>query len=314
MTRYRYNNFEHFRKIGILTMFTLLTLLFAFFLLFSSFIFTTQAAVVRNNPLSDIGARDVFVLDVLIDTEGETINAIEGSMRILNSASSFEVRDISTAGSEIVLWPRKPSLSETGDIITFTGGVPGGISGKNILLFKVILFVSNVSELQIVGDDIQVFIHDGKGTAVATQTRFSPISIDQEKSTPFDAWQENISQDNTPPEIFEISLLQDKNLYNNSKYLSFNAFDIDSGISHYGVKEGNRDIVRTGETYVLANQSEQLSVSVTAYDIAGNARTIAYSLNEDTVNWVSIVLGVALGYVIILLIRYMLRHWRIRKL
>lgn len=264
------------------------------FVLFSS---SAQAAVISNNPLSDIGAKDVFVVDILLDTEGQDINAIDGSVRLLNLGAQAEVRDISIAGSSIDLWPRKPSLSERGDVITFAGGVPGGVSGKAIPLFKIAVSVNKKSELTIQSSDIKAYLNDGKGTSVKVTTKFSPVTIGEPKPTPVDFWKENISSDNTPPEPFEVELLQDKNIYSNNFFISYKTVDIDSGISHYEVKEGRREPVRAGETYVLIDQKLKTNISVTAFDKAGNARTVNFT-PENRINWLSIllvVLAVVLG-------------------
>ena len=254
-----------------------------------------HAATISNNPLSDIGAKDVFVIDILLDTEGENINTIDGSIKLLSPLAVTEVRDISVAGSSVSLWPRKPSLSEKGDVISFAGGIPGGVIGKAIPLFKIVVSVNRESELRIQTSDIKAYVNDGKGTALDVTPKFSPISVGVAKAVPVDLWKENISSDNTPPEPFDIKILRDKSINSNNFYISYGTIDLDSGISHYEVKEGRREPVRAGETYVLIDQEAKTNISVTAYDKAGNARTVAFSSGNKKINWLVIVVALVIG-------------------
>ena len=260
---------------------------------------TVNAATLYAQPLSAIGAEDVFVVDVLLDTEGETINTIDGLVKLSSTVPGIEVRDISTAGSVISMWPRSPSLSEKGDTITFTGGVPGGISGKDLQVFKIVISVSKASELQIVSDNIKVYLNDGKGTSVSAKTRFSPINIGVKKAVPVDVWKDAIANDNISPEPFTIKILQDENLYGGSKFISFSTTDKQSGISHYEVKEGMMDAVRTGETYVLIDQTGKSDIIVTAFDNAGNTRSSAVLPKDGPIDWMSVFFGTVIAALIL---------------
>ncbi len=276
----------------------------------SAFSLTAQAATISNNPLSDVGAKDVFVIDILLDTEGESINTVDGTIKLSSPLAVTEVRDISVAGSAVSLWPRKPSLSEKGDVISFAGGIPGGVVGKAIPLFKVIVSVNRESELKIQASDIKAYVNDGKGTALDVVAKFSPVSIGIAKAVPVDSWKENISSDNTPPEPFEIKLLQDKSIYSNNLYISYGTIDKDSGVSHYEVKEGRREPVRAGETYVLIDQSVKTNITVTAYDKAGNARTVAFSPESKKINWLSILVTVLVVVVGVKIVRIWIKNRR----
>jgi hypothetical protein len=266
---------------------TSLFLIFSFFVSVSK----TEAAFIYTKTTEDIGARDVFVIDVMIDTEGTALNAVEGNIILSNKATNIEVRDLSVAGSALNLWPRKPSLSEKGDSISFVGGSPDGILGKNILLFKIVASVPKESRL-ISGKDILVYANDGKGVPVSALVKADPIAISLPKTKPIDVWRDVISNDNTPPEPFIISLQQDETLYDGKKFINFSTTDLNSGVSFYEVKEGGRELVRTGETYVLVDQKNKNNIIVIAHDNAGNVRISELNIKSKDINWKIVIIWV----------------------
>lgn len=235
-----------------------------------------------------VHAKDVFILNVALDTEKQDINTVEGEITFTDSTKNFEIRDVVVAGSALTMWPRKPSLSVKGDTISFTGGIPGGISGS-VPLFKIIVFVRNPSELRVTPENIVAYANDGKGTAISVTTKDTIISVTQPLADPVDQWKSVISADNTAPEIFEISLYQDSTLYDGKKFLSFPTIDAESGIAYYEVQEGGALPVRTGDQYVLVNQNHEEDIVVTAYDVAGNARSGHYT-GKNGINWLAIIL------------------------
>lgn len=246
-----------------------------------------NALSVSINTENTVHAKDVFIVNVSVDTEGQPINTIEGDIVFSDGSKNFEIRDVSIAGSAMTLWPRRPSLSTNGDSISFTGGVPGGVSG-NISLFKIIVYTRNPSELRVGAHDVVAYANDGKGTALNIANTESIISIIDPLTDPIDRWTELVSKDNIPPEPFEIVLYQDPSLYGGQKFLSFGAVDMQSGVAYYEVQEGQALPVRTGDQYVLVNQDKTEDIIVTAYDIAGNARSGVFT-GAHPINWYGIV-------------------------
>ena len=103
--------------------------------------FTMASSVCVETSSEIVSEREVIILDVKIDTKGESINTVEGDIN-LNPSDLFLVKDFSLAGSALSLWPRTPSLSNDGKTISFVGGVPGGFKSNNAILFKIILLLS----------------------------------------------------------------------------------------------------------------------------------------------------------------------------
>lgn len=250
---------------------------------------TLGAATISTQVVGDVRAKDVFIIDVSINTEGQKINTIEGNIALGDTTGNFEIRDITVAGSGFTLWPRKPSLSAQGDNISFIGGVPEGITGS-VGLFKIIVFAKNPSELRVTPKDIVAYMDDGKGTAISVTSRDVIVNALPSGAESRDAWRTMVSKDNIAPEIFDIVLYQDPTLYEGKKFLSFSTTDNQSGISYYEVQEDGALPVRTGDQYVLVNQNNAKEIIVTAYDMAGNARAGTFKDNQG-VNWLVVTLG-----------------------
>lgn len=247
----------------------------------------------------DVHHKDVFAVDVFIDTEGRTLNAVEGSV-ILNDAATrgFIVKDISVAGSALSVWPRKPSLSSDGESVSFIGGTPSGLNDSKALLFTLFLQAGVAGPFSLQYSGITGYLNDGLGTKVSYKDHSATVQVLPALASPLDALSSVVSSDNQPPATFGIELLQDASQNAGMKYLSFETTDDRSGIAYYEVIEGSRAPVRSGTSYVLQNQTGHETIVVRAVDKAGNVRTEIYSRNGGF-PWV---LVTAIGVVAVLVI------------
>ncbi|MDQ5954338.1 MAG: hypothetical protein QG583_266 [Patescibacteria group bacterium] len=263
------------------------------------------AAFIKVNTEDSISAGDTSIINIYLDTEGKNINSVDGVISLNDKSSSkFEIKDISLANSVFSMWPRKPILEN--NRISFIGGVPGGVSGENLLLFKIILKVNEPGEFIISPNNVVAYLNDGLGTSLNITPKDSVVSILSPTEDSQDKWQEIVSNDHTPPMSFEIILIQDENLYDGKKFISFEAIDNESGISHYEVKEGIYPIVRAEMNYVLIDQKRKPDITVIAYDKAGN---IQVSILKHKVNNYFIVFIV----IIILFMHQLIKRFRKSK-
>lgn len=260
----------------------------------------SYAASMKASSGSTIRAGDTSVIEVYVDTEGQQINSVEGSIILSDEhQGNFQIQDISLAQSSFTLWPRKPSL-ESNHTISFVGGVPGGVIGDRILLFKVIVKINAPGAFTISPNNMQAYLHDGLGTALPIPVKNSVITVGEADTSPQNKWEEIVSNDNQAPNPFVVELIQDANLFEGKKFISFETTDGESGISHYEVREGTYPSVRTGTTYVLIDQKSHQDIIVTAYDKAGNFQVAVLS-QKDSINWKSIII-VVLGIVLVRMI------------
>lgn len=161
---------------------------------FASFIFSSSE--------DSISAGDTSIINIFLNTEGESINSIDGSIVLSDENNgNFEVKDLIVVDSAFSFWPRKPSL-ENRQKISFTGGVPNGVTGERLLVFKMVVKINHVGDFKIKPNGLNVYLNDGLGTAKSIVKNESVISVTPLKDKAKDNWEEVISSDNTPPEPF----------------------------------------------------------------------------------------------------------------
>lgn len=242
--------------------------------------FASAATVYIQNSKGDMHVGDTIIVGIKVDSDSASINSIEGDVTIQSEeAGAFEVKEFSLAGSIFGLWPRTPSLSSNGKVVSFVGGVPGGFNLQGARLFNIILEIKKEGNIRISPRNIVAFANDGKGTKIPVTLKDTTIKVvaKSEGSVPNDEWSELLAADITQPEDFVVVLGKDPSLFEGKKFAFFSAMDAGSGISHYEVSENGKAPVRSGSMYVLQDQeSSDVKLKVTAYDKSGNKRTVDY--------------------------------------
>jgi hypothetical protein len=274
-----------------------------------------SAAVVYVEPSrADISVGDTVILNVKINAEGTTINTVDGDIATVSGGDGVEVKEFSLANSAFGLWPRTPSLSADGKIVTFVGGVPGGFNIEGATMFKIIYEAKAAGEVTISPVNISVYANDGSGTKLPVQLRNTVINVkDKNPSEPVvDEWKSLIAQDVIPPQDFIIVPGQDASLFEGKTFVFFSAVDNETGVSYYEVSENGAPAVRSGSTYVLQNQTGPVVLTVTAYDKAGNKKQATYN-SEDVktgISWdiVGLVAALVILLVLVLVYRKMRRN------
>jgi hypothetical protein len=122
-----------------------------------------RAATLFLMPQSgEIFKGDSFITELMIDTEGEEINAAD--IRVVFPSDLVTVNDFEKGGSIFSLWAEEPNIKE-GEI-TFSAGVPGGFSGKG-LIGRINFSGKDIGETEInFKEDSKVLLNDGKGSLV----------------------------------------------------------------------------------------------------------------------------------------------------
>lgn len=245
---------------------------------------------------------DAVVVDVRLNTEGKQLNAVEGVVHVQGGIA--KISDISLGGSVLTIWPRPPVAQTTaeGIDILFTGGVPGGFTESDALLFKVIVTPEKPGKIVLQPEQVVSYENDGQGSKVLASTSSFTLTVAEGGGTNTNSWEQTVTSDAVPPEPFTISLGQDNSVYDNKKFISFNTTDTESGVDHYEVVEDARPPVRAESPYVLRDQHAR-RVAVTAYDKAGNAQLSTLQLaSERTMLPLMVYVGIALGALCILIV------------
>ncbi len=236
---------------------------------------------------TEIAVGSTFEVGVFVDTEGERVNAFEGSLTFPSDAFSLE--DVRDADSIVNLWLDRPQLSNVNCqmsnvscSIPFSGLVPGGYIGSEGALFSVVVKTKSPENLTAVMDVMhaKVFLHDGEGTE--TKTSVAPLSIK--------IWSQGTAQnfsapeDHDPPEGFTPTVTHDPSIFDNQFFVTFLTQDKNSGMQGYDVFESTRhfsdaQLARkhlawksAQSPYQLLDQSLRSYVYVRATDRAGNTR------------------------------------------
>ncbi len=262
------------------------------------------ANVYMEASRSSISVGDTIVVAVKINAEGAIINTVDGEVA---TKSGIKVQEFSLANSAFGLWPRTPSLSVDGKVISFVGGVPGGFSIEGATLFNIIVEATKEGKITLSPRNVSAYLNDGKGTKAPVTLRDLVIDVSPKKANVASQndWSNLVSTDVLPPEKFIIVLGQDEKMYDGKIFAFFSAVDNQSGISYYEVSENGQPAVRSGSTYILKDQQGKAKLSVVAYDKAGNKREAVYSQGPllSGVSWGWVLVIVLAVYIIVKIIK-----------
>jgi len=195
-------------------------------------------------------------ITVVLNTEGENINAIEGSLVVPREAIVREIRD---GNSAVNFWIERPH--DTDGTIRFAGITPGGIVSEGALIFTLI-FDAKERDIHLNLTNAKAYRNDGEGTEVtlSLNTAIKPQTKEEEK------------KDASPPEEFTISLSSDSSLFEGKPFIIFAAQDKQSGIDYYEICEGIFSGCVRGESPYLLQIGGNALITVRAFDRDGNIR------------------------------------------
>ncbi len=252
---------------------------------------------------------DNYTVTLLIDTQGESINAIEGTLLINSSAGN--VVAVSDSGSVVTYWINRPELNAQQRTVEFRGAIPGGYTGKGIL-FSLVMPRLEKSSIQkpFTITNFRALRNDGLGSPA--QVSVAPFSFGQYNAKVADATDSQLyiddkSTDNVAPEVFAPQISRDDRVYDGKWFITFATQDKQSGIDHYEIQETRSGRISAGEwkpaesPYLLEDQELHSFVYVLAIDRHGNERVIKV-FPRNPLPWVKqsgLGLFVVLGVIII---------------
>lgn len=232
-------------------------------------VFAATLSVVPE-PSTEIRMDSPFRLSVLLDTEREVINAIEG---VLTIPEGLVVDEIRTGRSLITFWIEEPSLPDLDHHIYFSGVTPGGFSMQQASVFDVYLHADVAGTFTSAVRDVSVLRHDGTGSTVALSTNVIPFVVTERGG-------EMLTElmDDEQPEEFSATIVSDPNLYDGKHVLVFSATDKGSGIARYLIREGWWGMYHeVASPYVLDDQTLRSRIVIRAIDFNGNERRVELS-------------------------------------
>ncbi len=180
-------------------------------------------------PSSRVG--EAIAVDIFIDTEGQNINALEGTVEL---SSGLTVEDIRYGGSVVSFWLEEPAKN-SGSVLSFSGVIPGGYQGSpervgrgNV--FTLYVRAEKTGTERVSFRDSVAYVNDGEGTALNLSKGPTSVSItdegDSEASVPADLY---------PPEVFSPEVVSGEPYGIQGNVLIFATQDKDSGVARYEI-------------------------------------------------------------------------------
>ena len=224
--------------------------------------------------------------EVRLNSEKDAVNVIEGSIKIPHTV---RVNSVERAGSALTLWTIPPQFVVADGVVTFAGGVPGGIGpGQDIVLFTMTLVSPDAKPYTLQPQKVFAYRTDGQGTRVVVVTKTTTLSIKAGATLP-----PPLTTDTTSPQFVVATVGNDPSLFDGQSYLTLVARDTQSPISYFEVKEGYfGDYVRTGQYYVLRDQSLRSPLSVRVADTFGNVAVTTVPAMHTPYLWYEVLAGI----------------------
>lgn len=221
-----------------------------------------HAATIELVASREPAVNSPILITATLNTEGESINAIEGMLSYPHEA--FSLREIRDGNSIVNFWIERPEESE--GKVHFAGITPGGFLGSNGELFTLLFDVRSTESIGFTLSDARALKNDGQGTSVPLILP-NPMRVDKSDAS----YSPVAESDRLPPEEFDITPGADPALFDGEDFIVFAAQDKGSSIDHYVIctYHFSRACEQGESPYVLGRG---FLVSVTAYDSAGNSR------------------------------------------
>ena len=110
----------------------------------------------------DTYAGQTFALNWYLDTEGQSINTLH--LKLDFSKEVLEAIEATTANSLVSLWIKYPSIDNEQGEIEMIGGIPNGINGSKVPLFRTVFKAKNTGQAQVsLNPDSSILKNDGAG-------------------------------------------------------------------------------------------------------------------------------------------------------
>ena len=257
-------------------MFACAPIIYAFLFFFLSLPLAATAArfSISSEPEA-IRMNDQVRVDLMLDTEGESINAVGGTLTF--DGGMLRADDLRDGDSIISFWVERPSVQKISGTdaqgnIKFSGIIPGGYEGKKGKIFSLVFHALRLGNAALTLENPQALRNDGQGSEAVVHLTSGIVRITQDapsSSVP-------LLEDHEPPESFTPVVTRDPSVFDNKLFLVFATQDKISGIDHYKVsetKDKNEAKWITAESpSLLQDQTRASWILVKVVDKQGNMR------------------------------------------
>jgi hypothetical protein len=222
-----------------------------------------RISVTSSNETVTVG--EVFPVTVILDTEDQTINAVQSTVSF--PSDQFEFVSSDDSQSALNLWIQKPALQQDGRV-AFSGIAPGGFMLPDAPLVTFMFKAIRAGEGTLMLVETKNLVHDGVGTEAQVTAEKLTLVVTDGVVVPWAP-----SEDTDVPEHFTPTLVTDPDLFDGADTLVFSTTDKGSGMSHFEIKEGwFGSYTRTTSPYRIIDQTRSKQVAIKAVDQVGNER------------------------------------------
>lgn len=280
-------------------------------LIIFSFSETEASSVNFQFSKNSIGIMEEFYVDVMLDTEGQTINGIEGTVNVIGDNLRFVRAE--NGKSFIDLWVLSPKETDLNQIkfagvssTNFQGVIDPFNQEKNMpgIVTRLYFTANKPGESQFILSGTSVTLSNGKGTRMDLSTAYSPLLIESRLEGII-----NKIKDTSKPEL-KAQVIQNINLFDNQHTLIFKANDKDSGIKKVLIREGNREWREITSPYLLEDQTRQSQIVIKAINFSNLERIV--KINPESFKKNS-VLQIFIFAVAIILLTFFIKNKKNRK-
>lgn len=249
---------------------------------------SAMAGQVSFQPAEHLNTQEkAFTTTLILNTEGESINTIEGVLKVdprLSLPNSGEIQ-LSDSGSIITYWITPPTYNKPQNTIRFAGGIPGGYTGSTGILLSIIFppYDGQPIDRAVSVSELRAYKNDGAATSAnISSANFSlgDIAGEIDDGISDQLYIDGTRKDDIPPEVFSPQISRNDNVYNGKWFINFSTIDKQSGIDHYEIQETRSGSMDSGNwktatsPYELQDQELHSFIYVIAIDRQGNERII----------------------------------------
>ncbi len=249
---------------------------------------TLYAAIIQVVPqAAAVAVGQTIRLDVVLDTESDSINAFQGELDLGPNISDLRIENgQSIAGA----WLQEPNHEPGSPRVIFSGIIQNGFKGVGVL-FSVFVSTGIEGEIMVTPGNLSILKNDGKGTEAVAK----PLSGTFAAVRKLDITLPEVAKDEGKPLAFTPVIGKSQDLFEGNYFVMFNALDAGSGIDHYELLESKKELParaldRSGKDWkvvanpaVLNDQNLSSFIYVRAVDRYGNTQVALVSpTNENS--------------------------------
>jgi hypothetical protein len=239
---------------------------------------THAASLYWKDPSVEAQKNAPFETTLYMDTQDESINAVEGTVTFPSGVLSLsEIRD---GNSVINFWIEKPVLADAKiGAFRFSGIIPGGLAAHDAKLLTLVFSAKDEEGGATVAlADAHAYHNDSTASeASVTTSAFSALINAGANPAPLPA----VPSDTEMPETFVPEIGTDASLFEGKHFVVFDTVDKGTGIDRYEVLETKMRLSwlalfsswqPAASPYLLADQTGESYIFIKAIDRNGNER------------------------------------------